>query len=418
MAQFADLLIVNAAELLTLKNPNKRPKIKDGMNDLGIIKNGALAIRGEEIAGVGTTEEILDLWKTSDERFILDVSGRVVMAGFVDCHTHLVFGGSREEEFALKIRGAGYLEILEKGGGILKTVKDTGDLFRLDLLKSSLQKLDVFLKNGTTTLEIKSGYGLSWGKERNILCVINKLTMHNMHNVVPTFLGAHAFPLGVDHRRYLDQILFMVEFFALTKLAEYCDVFCETGAFSIEETEEIFKKAKGCGMKLKIHAGEFNDIGGAELGVKYGVTSIDHLDYVSDNAIALMADSKTVGVLLPAVPFHLMINHYAPARKMIEAGVPVALATDFNPGSAPVLSMQMVIALACRQMKMTPAEAITASTINAAYAIDMADKVGSLEIGKQADIIVLDIPNHLQLPYWLGINMINSVIKKGRKLSH
>lgn len=416
MAQFADLLVVNAAELLTLKNPSKHPKIKDEMNDLGIIKNGALAIKCGEIAGVGTTEEILDLWKTRGECFILDASEKVIMPGFVDCHTHLVFGGSREEEFALKIRGANYLEILEKGGGILKTVKDTGDLFRLDLLKSSLRKLDVFLKNGTTTIEIKSGYGLSWDKERDIMCVINKLTTHNMHNVVPTFLGAHAFPVGVDHRRYLEQVLFMLGFFALTKLAEYCDVFCEKGAFSVAETEEIFRKAKKHNMKLKLHAGEFNDIGGVELGVKYGATSIDHLDYASDNAIALMADSKTIGVLLPAVPFHLMINHCAPARKIIEAGVPVALASDFNPGSAPVFSMQMIIALACRQLKMTPEEAISASTINAAYAIDMADKVGSLEIGKQADIIILNLPNYLQLPYWLGVNPVGSVIKKGKKI--
>jgi imidazolonepropionase len=232
---------------------------------------------------------------------------------------------------------------------------------------------------------------------------------------VPTFLGAHAFPKEYKERKadYIQLVLGMLEGVKYEGLAEYCDVFVEQGAFSPSEARTILEQATRHGLKLKLHAGEFNDIGGVELGAELGATSIDHLDHITERGMALMAQKNTVGVLLPGVPFHLMTNHYAPARKLIEAGVPVALATDFNPGSCPTFSMQMIIALACRQLKMTPAEAINAATINAAYALDRGDKVGSIEVGKQADIIVLDIPRHEQLTYWFGINLVTAVVKNG-----
>jgi imidazolonepropionase len=234
-------------------------------------------------------------------------------------------------------------------------------------------------------------------------------------DLVSTFLGAHAFPKEYDNRKadYIRTVLDMLKRVKAEGLAEYCDVFVEAGAFSASEARVILEQAGRQGFKLKLHAGEFSDIGGVELGVELGATSIDHLDYISEIGAKLMAEKKTVGVLLPGVPFHLMINRYAPARELIDAGVPIALATDFNPGSCPTLSMPMIIALACRQMRLTPAEAINAATINAAYALDRGDRIGSIEVGKRADIIVLSVPSHKQLPYWFGINLVAGVIKNG-----
>ena len=411
----ADVLIRNAAELVTARGAKDSPKTKEGMQELGIIKNGALAIHGKEIVAVGETDEVLATIRRV--RTVVDATDRTVLPGFVDCHTHLIFSGSREDEFIQKIEGRSYLEIMQRKGGIFRTVEKTReDLASPQALMDRAEAfLDKMLTFGTTTTEIKTGYGLSTESEFGLLRLIARLKESQPVDIVSTFLGAHAYPKEYENSKadYIQLVLGMLERVKTGGLAEYCDVFVETGAFSPSEARTILKQAKKHGLKLKLHAGEFNDIGGAELGVELGVTSIDHLDYISERGMELMAEKNTIGVLLPGVPFHLMINRYAPARKLIEAGVPIALATDFNPGSCPTLSMQMIIALACRQMKLTPAEAINAATINAAYALDRGDRIGSIEVGKRADIIILNIPRHQQLPYWFGINLVVRVIKNG-----
>jgi len=410
-----DILIKNASELVTVRDTRRSAKTKGDMEDLGIIRNGALAIEGKDIVAIGETNKILTT--ITRAKTVIDATDSIVLPGFVDCHTHLVFGGSREDEFIQKIEGKSYLEILQRNGGILSTVEKTReDLASPRVLMNRAQTfLDKMLTFGTTTAEIKTGYGLSTQSELDLLNIIARLKESQPIDLVSTFLGAHAVPKEYENRKadYIRLVLDMLERAKTEGLAEYCDVFVEEGAFSPLEARTILKQAKKQGLKLKLHAGEFNDMGGVELGAELGATSIDHLDYISERGMELMAQKKTIGVLLPGVPFHLMTNKYAPARKLIEAGVPIALATDFNPGSCPTLSMQMIIALACRQMKLTPAEAISAATINAAYALDRGDKTGSIEVGKRADIIVLNIPRHQQLPYWFAMNLVAKVIKNG-----
>jgi imidazolonepropionase len=401
-----DILIKNASELVTCRSAG--PKTGLALDVLDIVKNGDVAIKSGKIVAIGRVDE--------GARKIIDACGRTVIPGFVDCHTHLVFSGSREDEFTRKIRGSDYLEILKQGGGILSTVTSTRDATPADLLTGALARIKTALDYGTTTLEAKSGYGLDFANELKMLTTVRCLQTNRKVEVVPTFLGAHVVPreFANDRKGYVREVLRMVNEFGKQSLAEYCDVFVEEGAFSAGDATSILKKARDCGYRTKLHAGEFSDIGGVEVGAELGATSIDHLDYISDRAMMLMADRKIIGVLLPGVSFHLMTGHYAPARKMIEAGVPIALATDFNPGSCPTLSMQMIVALACRYMKLTPAEALNAATINAAYALDRGHSVGSLEVGKQADLVVLGIPNHRQLPYWFGVNLVEKVIKNGR----
>jgi len=411
----ADLLIKNASELVTAQGTRGSPKTKDGMQDLGIIRNGAVAIDGEQIVAVGETDAILATIERV--RTVIDAADRIVLPGFVDCHTHLVFGGSREDEFIQKIEGRSYLEIMQGNGGIFSTVEKTREALASpqDLANRAQAFLAKMLAHGTTTAEIKTGYGLSTESELDLLNIIAELKGSQAVDIVSTFLGAHAFPKEYEHRKanYIQLVLGMLERVKNQGLAEYCDVFVEAGAFSPSEARAILEQAKEQGLKLKLHAGEFSDLGGPELGAELGATSIDHLEHISERGMEVMAENKTMGVLLPGVPFHLMTNRYAPARRLIEAGVPITLATDFNPGSCPTLSMQMIIALACRELKMTPAEAINAATINAAYALDRGDKIGSIEVGKRADIIILDIPRHQQLPYWFGVNLVAGVIKNG-----
>lgn len=401
-----DILIKNAAEILTCRS--RGPKIGKELDELDILKNENLAVENGKIIAIGNVSE--------ESRLVIDAAGKTVLPGFVDCHTHLVFAGSREDEFLQKIKGVSYLEILKEGGGILSTVEKTRKAPILGLTSETLKRIKLASSYGTTTMEVKSGYGLDLLSELMILTIIKNLQGNEWVDLVPTFLGAHAIPPEFKNNKkgYIREVLKMIERVRKENLAEYCDVFVEQGAFNVREARRILKKAKECGLKLKLHAGEFNDIGGVELGVELGATSIDHLDYISEEGMRVMAEKKIIGVLLPGVPFHLMTGHYAPARKMIEVGVPIALATDFNPGSCPTLSMQMIIAISCRQLKMTPAEAINAATINAAYAIDRSNEIGSLEVGKKADIVILDVPSHKQLPYWFGMNLVKKVIKNGK----
>jgi imidazolonepropionase len=409
----ADMLIVNANELITLSGANQKPRTGKQMQDLGIIRKGGLAVKDGRIVAVGKTSEIRKGFRAEN---VTSASGKIVMPGFVDPHTHLVFAGSREDEFQMRVEGASYLEILDAGGGILRTVRETRRTGVDKLLEIGFKTLDVMLEHGTTTVEVKSGYGLTVKDEFKILRVTKRLNRLHAVDVVPTFLGAHAIPLEFkdNPQGYTDLIIEeMIPKVAERKLAEFCDVFCERGIFSLGRTRRILVAGKSHNLKPKVHADEMSRLGGAELAADIGAVSAGHLLFSSDEGVKVMASKGVIAVLLPAAAFSLMTGRYADARKMINFGVPVALATDFNP-SCWVESQQLVIAFACHFMKLTPAEAITAATINAAHAIDRADDVGSLEVGKKADVIVLGVPNHKFLGYRFGVNLVDKVVKNGR----
>ena len=407
----ADTLIVNASELVTLAGGNEKPRTGKRMRDLGIIKNGCVAIKDGKILAVGKTPEIRKNFRAEN---ILNASGKTVLPGFVDPHTHLVFAGSREDEFQMRVEGASYMEILKAGGGILKTVRETRKASLDELLGFGLNTLDVMLRYGTTTVEAKSGYGLTTRDELKILEVIKRLNQLHAVDVVPTFMGAHAIPAEYANNpeQYVSLVVDeMIPAVTERRLAEFCDVFCEKGVFSLEQTRKILTAAKNHGLGLKIHADEMSQLGGAELAASMGAVSAEHLLFASDVGLKAMAERGVIAVLLPAAA--LMAGRFADARKMIDYGVPVALGTDFNP-SCWIENQQLVIAFACYFMRMTPAEAITAATINAAHAIGRAEEVGSLEVGKKADIVILNVPNHVFLGYRFGVNLVDKVIKNGR----
>ena len=404
-----DLLIFNSSELLTISGKNEARTGKD-LNKLSVIKNGAIAVNDGIILETGNSKDLLEKYSKVDR--LIDAENCVVMPGFVDCHTHLVYGGSRESEMAMRLNGVPYLEILKQGGGIHSTVKATREISKKDLKRISIKKLDKLLKNGTTTVEIKSGYGLDYVTEKKMLEIINELNEEHVMDIIPTFLGAHTIPKGVDREKYVNWIVEE----AIPKfrnLAKYCDVFCEDGAFSIDETKRIFSTAIQNGYKLKIHSGQFNDLGASGLAAHLRAVSADHLENISVEQIRKMKKNGTIAVLLPGVPFYLQSQKYANARLMIKEKLPVAIATDYNPGSCPSYSMQMMITLACLNMNLTIEEAIIASTINSAAAIEKEKVVGSLENGKQADIIILDLDNYKQIPYYFGTNLIKNVVKNG-----
>ena len=399
-----DLLIKNAAELLTCHADS--PKKGSDLNNPGVIKNGAIAATEGKITFVGPTDQV-----DFPAKQTIDAAGKVVMPGLIDCHTHAVFGGSRENDFLRKLRGDHYLDILKAGGGILSTVEKTRAASEEELLENTLKHLDKMLAYGTTTLEIKSGYGLNFQDEQKILEVAEMAHQHHPMDVVKTYLGAHTVPKEKSKLDYINEVINSLE--QMKPLAEFCDIFCEDGAFTLEDSRFILTTARDMGYKVKIHAEQMSTIGGAELAAELNAVSADHLDYISDEGIDLLAASDTVGVLLPGVVLYLMLERYAPARKMIDRGMALALSTDFNPGSCPCDNLQLIMTLACLQMKMLPAEVINAATINAAFALDRQNKIGSLHPGKQADIIILDAPNHNYIPYRFGANRVETVIKNG-----
>ncbi|MFX4262149.1 imidazolonepropionase [Pelotomaculum propionicicum] len=412
----ADLVLVNAGQLVTVAGSSGAPKRGDDLASIGVIEDGAVAVRGGRITAVGTTREVLERVETGPSTKILDAAGLVVLPGLVDPHTHLVFAGSREDEFVLKIQGASYLEILKDGGGILSTVRAVRSASKERLYHSARKNLDVMLCQGTTTAEVKSGYGLTTADELKMLEVIDDLNRSHPVDLAPTFLGAHAVPLEYKDNLegYLSLIMDeMLPAAAGRGLAEFCDVFCEEGVFSVGQSRQILQAAIELGLKPKIHADEIVSLGGAELAAAVGAVSADHLMAVSDEGVRVLARSGTVAVLLPATTFCLMSGRYAPARKMIGEGVAVALASDFNPGSCPVNSLQVVMGIACRQLKMTPAEVISAATINAAHAIGRGHYIGSIEAGKKADLVVFDAPSYNYLPYCFGTNLVKTVVKNG-----
>ena len=399
-----DILIKNADELLTLKGPN-RPRVKREMNNLSIIHKGSIAIKDGKIFDIGRNLKY-------NAETTIDATGKTVTPGFVDPHTHLVFAGSREFELDMKLKGFSYMDILKKGGGIFYTVNETRKASEENLISQSIKRLDNMLKHGTTTCEAKSGYGLDLETESKILKINKKLDEIHPVDIVSTFLGAHAVPKKYSADEYVDIVIDQM-IPKIKDLACFCDVFCEKDVFTVEQSKKILETGKQYGLTPKIHADEIVDTGGAALAAEVGAISADHLLRSNEQGIKQMIKQGVIGVLLPGTPFTLMMHEYANARKMIDMGLPIALASDLNPNCW-IENMQFIIQLACYNMKMTSAEAITASTFNAACAIGLNDKIGSLEKGKQADVLVLDCYGHLFIPYHVGVNLVETVIKKGR----
>jgi imidazolonepropionase len=411
------LLITGASQLLTLRG--RGPRRGKALTNLGIIKDGAVLIRDGVIAAVGPRVKVEVLAEArAAERF--DAGGRVVLPGFVDSHTHLIHAASRFAEYELKISGASYEEIARKGGGILNSVR----MLRAtssDALKQRAQAaLRRFAAYGTTTIEAKSGYGLDLASELRILTLHKELAAEQPIEISSTFLGAHVVPAEYRKKsdgaeRYLrlliDRVLPEV---AAEKLAESCDVFCDRGAFSVGESREILEAGQRYGLVPRIHAEQLTHSGATQLAVRLGAASCDHLEQVNSADMRALGKSQTVATLLPGCDFHLGWKNYAPARKLIDARAIVALATDYNPGTSPTLSMPMILSLACTQLRMTPAEAITAATVNGAYALRRQNQIGSLEPGKLADIGVFDVEDYREIPYYFGVNTCWATFKKGQ----
>jgi len=415
----SSLLITGASQLLTLRG--RGPRRGKALSDLGILANGVLLIRDGVIAAVGTSSKVEALPEARAAEKI-DVGGRVVLPGFVDSHTHLIHAASRAEEYELKIAGASYEEIARKGGGILNSVKKLRAATSEALKKRAGAALWEFAAYGTTTLEAKSGYGLDVASELKILRLQRELNLEQPIEIVSTFLGAHVLPAEYrgkagGERQYValltDRLIPEV---AAEKLAAFCDVFCDRGAFSRADSKMILQAGKKNGLSPRIHAEQLTRTGATQLAVQLGAASCDHLERVSKADVGALAESSTVATLLPGCDFHLGLKQYAPARELIDAGAIVAVATDYNPGTSPTLSMPMVLSLACTQLRMTPAEAIVAATINAAYSLRRDRQIGSLQAGKQADIAVFDVEDYREIPYYFGVNKCWMTLKRGQPI--
>ncbi|UCC39170.1 MAG: imidazolonepropionase [Candidatus Aminicenantes bacterium] len=411
----ADLVVTDCEHLLTCRG--EIPKRKNNLQDVGLLEKGRIASLGGKIVFVGDESRFKEEVRLNENAVVIDGNGLVGLPGFVDSHTHLPFAGTREEEFVLRLKGYTYQQLAEKGMGIQTTVTATRKASQEELCTLCLRRLDQMLLLGTTTIEAKSGYGLSLVDEVKQLETLQELDKIHPIDIVPTFMGAHEIPAEYKSRKkdYIGLLIHeMLPLVREKNLAEFFDVFCEEGVFSLEETRELVRAAKEAGFKIKIHADEFSPLGGAQLAADEGASSADHLIAITEEGINKLSESSTVATLLPAVPFFLMQERKAPARKLIEGGAIVALATDFNPGSSMTESMLFVLQLAVFTMKMSIEEAINASTSNAAYALDMHEGVGSLEVGKKMDLILCDVPNYPSLVYHLGINPIKHVIKNGK----
>ncbi len=396
-----DLNIIHAKQLVTAAGP-ARPRRGRQLAELGIIEDGAVAIRRGDIAWVGPTDQLQER-QTAE----YDASGKVVLPGFVDSHTHAVFARSRIDEFEWRIHGASYMEILRRGGGIWSSVQAVHEEPNLQIRFENR-----FLELGTTTVEAKSGYGLTLEHEIRMLKAMQRT---RTLEVVPTYLGAHVAPPEHHTNRsdFVDQVVADLDVIRSQNLAEFCDVFVEPGVFTVDDARRIFARAKSLGMHIKLHADEFESSGGAALAVEMGATSADHLGAITDRDIDQISKSGVIATLLPSTLFMLGSTHYAPARKLIDSGAAVALATDFNPGTSPTANMQFILSLACTQLRMTPAEAITAATINGACAVRREDRLGSLEVGKQADIAVYEVADYREIPYFAAMNFCIATFKRG-----
>jgi len=410
------MLITGASQLLTLQG--SAPRRGTALGNLRIIKNGALLVRDGLIAAVGTRRRLEALPEAATaER--LDLGGRVVLPGFVDSHTHLIHAASRAEEYELKIAGASYEQIAQKGGGILNSVKKLRSATSEALKQRARRALTQFAAYGTTTIEAKSGYGLDIPSELKILRLHQALAVEQPLDIVSTFLGAHVVPVeyrgsATGVKRYIELLTeTLIPEVAQAKLAEFCDVFCDRGAFSREQAKQILEAGKRHGLAPRLHAEQLTRQGAAQLAVNLGAASCDHLEHVNSSDISALAKSATVATLLPGCDFHLGLKQYAPARQLIDAGAIVALATDYNPGTSPTMSMSMILSLASTQLRMTPAEAITAATINAAYSLRREKRIGSLAVGKFADLAVFEVADYREIPYYFGMNTCWLTIKRG-----
>jgi imidazolonepropionase len=410
------LLITGATQLLTLRGHG--PRRGSALSNLDIIKDGALLVCDGKITALGTRAKMEALPEASAAEE-LDLDGRVVLPGFVDSHTHLIHAASRAEEYELKIAGASYEEIAHKGGGILNSVKKLRAATTETLKERARRALAQFAACGTTTIEAKSGYGLDVENEMKILWLHKELAAEQPLDIVSTFLGAHVVPAeyrgtSAGVKRYIALLTEkLIPEIAKEKLAEFCDVFCDRGAFTNEQAKHILEAGRRYGLVPKLHADQLSRTGAAQLAVKLGAASCDHLEQVNSSDITALAKSQTVATLLPGCDFHLGLKHYAPARKLIDAGAILALATDYNPGTSPTVSMPMILSLACTQLRMTPAEAITAATVNAAYALRRDKQIGSLGVGKLADLAIFEVADYREIPYYFGVNSCWMTIKRG-----
>ncbi|MBU3126069.1 imidazolonepropionase [Clostridium tagluense] len=408
-----DIIIKNIGCLVTCEGSYR--KKREEFKDAKIKKNGYLVIENDKIKAVGEGEGYKEY--LTSECTVIDGEGKTVTPGLIDPHTHVVYAGSRENELPLKLNKVGYIEILNSGGGILSTVENTRNIKIDQLVEESRKRLDIMLKHGTTTVESKSGYGLDLQTEVKILEVNKILNETHPIDVVSTFMAAHALPKEYksDREAYIGEIINnMIPYVSENKLAEFIDCFCEKGVFSVEECRRILTAGKKFGLNIKIHADEVETVKAAELAGELKATSAEHLVAASDEGIKALAENDVVAVLLPSTSFYLMLNHFARARKMIEEGVAVSLATDCNPGTSPTESLQTVMTFACFGMKLFPEEIINAMTINAACAINRESEIGSIEVGKKADIAIFNSKNLNYLIYHFGANAIDTVIKNGK----
>ncbi len=407
-----NLIVKNASQVVTCSGF----KAKQGqeMSDLAIVENGAVIIEAGKIKAVGKSSELLSGFDTHGFE-VIDATGKAVLPGFVDSHTHFVFGGYRPDEFAWRLRGDSYMDIMNRGGGIANSVQATRNASREELMAVGMKRLDSMLSFGVTTVEGKSGYGLDMETEVKQLEVMKALGESHPMDIVSTFLGAHATPPEFKGRvdDFIDLVMDMLPEIAQQKLADFCDVFCEKNVFSVEQSRKLLSRAKALGFKLKIHADEIVQFGGSELAAELGAVSADHLLQASDQGIKDMARAGVVTTLLPGTAFSLK-EDYARGRYMIDQGCAVALATDFNPGSCFSESIPLITALATLYMNLSPEEAITALTINGAAAIDRAQSIGSIDAGKQGDLVILEFPSYRFIPYHVGVNTVETVIKKGQ----
>ncbi|ANC76028.1 imidazolonepropionase [Fictibacillus phosphorivorans] len=405
-----DTLIL-AGQVVVPKSSGEALRGKE-MNELSIIDNGAVGIKDGVIEFIGTAEEAAQL----QAKETIEAEGKLLSPGLVDPHTHLVFGGSREHELALKQQGVPYLEILAQGGGIHSTVKATRETAEDDLYEKGMFHLNRCLTYGVTTMEAKSGYGLDKETELKQLRVAKQLNETHPIDLVSTFLGAHAIPENYKGRpdAFLEEMLSLLSLISKEGLAEFVDIFCETGVFTVEQSKVFLQKAKTAGFGVKIHADEIDPLGGTEMACEIGAVSADHLVGASKEGVRMLGESDTIAVLLPGTTFYLGKDHFAPARDMISSGAAVALSTDFNPGSSPTENLQFIMTLAALKLKMTPEEIWNSVTVNAAYAIGRGDVAGSLEIGRRADLVLWDVPNYKYIPYHYGVNHVNKVWKNGK----
>jgi imidazolonepropionase len=408
------LVVRGARQLVTLRGP-EAPRRGEILRELAIIPDGAMLVKDGRVEAVGPSRRIenLALARRAEE---LDAAGRVVLPGFVDSHTHLVHGPPRLEDYEMAIAGKSYAEIAAAGGGILSSVRAVRARSASSLTHQAMKAIRWMISHGTTTVEAKSGYGLDESTELKLLRVANNLDGKPI-SVVPTFLGAHAVPpeFNGNGHRYVEWLgSHLMPKVAGRNLARFADIYCDAGAFALDQTLHYLLAARECGFQLKVHASQFRNLGAVQLAVEMNATSVDHLECIGEAEIDSLVLSRTIATLLPGSVLHLGLDRYAPARKLIDGGAAVALATDFNPGSSPTPSMQMVLSLACSRMRMTPAEAVSAATINGAWALGMQNEVGSLEPGKSADFTVFDVPDYREIPYHFGANLAVTVVKAGR----